>query len=54
MKNSITLQNLNEQFRHVAPRLDIVSFYETLPTPLGIKRARVVSRIPPKDYFRQS
>jgi hypothetical protein len=45
MKNSLTLQNLNEQFRHVAPRLDIVSFYETLPTPIGIKRARVVSRI---------
>ena len=51
MKNSLTLQNLNEQFRHVAPRLDIVSFYETLPTPIGIKRARVVSKIPPIEYF---
>jgi hypothetical protein len=45
MKNSLTLQKLNEQFRHIAPRLDIVSFYETLPTPIGLKRARVVSKI---------
>jgi triacylglycerol esterase/lipase EstA (alpha/beta hydrolase family) len=40
-KNSPTLQKLNEQFRHIATRLDIVSFYETRPTPIG--RARVVS-----------
>jgi triacylglycerol esterase/lipase EstA (alpha/beta hydrolase family) len=26
------LQKLNEQFRHIAPRLQIVSFYETRPT----------------------
>ena len=32
---SQTLQKLNEQFRHVAPKLDIVSFYETCPTPLA-------------------
>ncbi|KAL4923585.1 uncharacterized protein BDV17DRAFT_296216 [Aspergillus undulatus] len=35
-----TLQKLNEQFRHIAPRLDIVSFYETQPT--SIKGARVM------------
>lgn len=39
-RNSLTLQKLNEQFRHIAPRLDIVSFYETMPTK--IKSARVV------------
>ncbi|KAL1878008.1 hypothetical protein Daus18300_002362 [Diaporthe australafricana] len=39
-RNSLTLQKLNEQFRHVAPRLDIVSFYETMPT--RIKSARVM------------
>ncbi|KAL4963063.1 uncharacterized protein BDV14DRAFT_202312 [Aspergillus stella-maris] len=38
--DSLTLQKLNEQFRHIAPRLDIVSFYETQPTP--IKGARVM------------
>lgn len=41
--NSLTLQKLNEQFRHIAPRLDIVSFYETQPTSIGIKNHRVVS-----------
>lgn len=44
-KNSFTLQKLNEQFRHVAPRLDIVSFYETQPTSIGLKNARLVSEI---------
>ena len=41
-KNSFTLQKLNEQFRHIAPRLDIVSFYETQSTAIGVKNARVV------------
>lgn len=41
-KNSLSLQKLNEQFRHIAPRLHIVSFYETLPTAIGLKGARVV------------
>lgn len=41
-KNSYTLQKLNEQFRHIAPRLDIVSFYETQSTSIGLKSARVV------------
>lgn len=41
-KNSFTLQKLNEQFRHVAPRLDIVSFYETQSTSIGLKGARVM------------
>ncbi|KAI0392005.1 hypothetical protein F5Y17DRAFT_467858 [Xylariaceae sp. FL0594] len=41
VKNSPTLQKLNEQFRHIAPRLDIVSFYETQPTSIGIKSARL-------------
>ncbi|KAB5522037.1 hypothetical protein GE09DRAFT_1208083 [Coniochaeta sp. 2T2.1] len=31
---SQTLQRLNEQFRHVAPNLQIISFYETRPTPM--------------------
>lgn len=34
---SQTLQRLNEQFRHIAPRLQIVSLYETRPTSLLIK-----------------
>lgn len=43
-KNSATIQKLNEQFRHIAPRLDIVSFYETQPTSIGLKRIQVVSQ----------
>lgn len=44
-KNSFTLQKLNEQFRHIAPRLDIVSFYETQPTSIGFKNTRIVSKL---------
>jgi hypothetical protein len=40
---SQTIQKLNEQFRHVAPKLQIVSFYETRPTAM-LKNAQVVSR----------
>ena len=50
-KNSFTLQRLNEQFRHIAPRLDIVSFYETQSTPIGFKSARVVSRYGQKSLI---
>ena len=42
-QNSFIIQKLNEQFRHVAPKLDIVSLYETRPTPIGIKRNSIVS-----------
>lgn len=31
---SQTLQKLNDSFRHVAPKLQIISFYETRPTPI--------------------
>ena len=36
-KNSPALEELNEQFRHIAPKLSIVSFYETLQTSVGPK-----------------
>ncbi|KAH6656268.1 hypothetical protein BKA67DRAFT_551404 [Truncatella angustata] len=41
IEGSQTLQKLNEQFRHVAPKLRIVSFYETRPTPIA-KKAHVM------------
>ena len=41
-KQSYTLQKMNEQFRHIAPRLDIISFYETQSTSIGLKSSRVV------------
>lgn len=40
---SQTLQKLNEQFRHVASKLQIVSFYETRPTSL--KKISIVCNI---------
>ncbi|KAI0478376.1 NACHT and WD domain protein [Xylariaceae sp. FL0804] len=41
-RQSAMLQKLNEQFRHIAPKLDIVSFYETRPTAIHIKSAKVM------------
>ena len=39
LKNgSQTIEALNEQFRHFAPKLDVFSFYETLPTAIGPKK----------------
>lgn len=38
---SLSLQKLNEHFRQVASKLDIVSFYETRPTTM-FKKAQVV------------
>ena len=43
-KNSSALEELNEQFRHIAPRLSIVSFYETLATPVGPTRLQVLEK----------
>ena len=34
-KGSTTLEDINETFRHVAPKLKIYSFYETLATKIG-------------------
>ena len=37
-KSSPALEELNEQFRHVAKNISIISFYETLPTAIGPKK----------------
>lgn len=42
-RNSFILQKINEQFRHVAPKLDIISFYETKTTAIGVSQNRIVS-----------
>ncbi|POR31146.1 Uncharacterized protein TPAR_08652 [Tolypocladium paradoxum] len=41
-RNSLTVQQINEQFRHVAPKLQIVSFYETRPTAIGPTKSRIM------------
>lgn len=43
-KNSPALEELNEQFRKVAPKLHIVSFYETLETVVGPKKLMVLEK----------
>ncbi|KAJ4164822.1 hypothetical protein LMH87_006479 [Akanthomyces muscarius] len=40
--NAHGLKNLNDSFRNVVSRLDIASFYETHPTSIGFKKARVL------------
>ncbi|KAH8178825.1 NACHT domain-containing protein [Sarocladium implicatum] len=43
--NSTTLEMLNEHFRHAAPKLDIMSFYETRPTTIiGRKQVMVLEK----------
>ena len=43
-RSSVALEEINEQFRHIAPRLSIWSFYETLPTPIGPKKMMVLEK----------
>lgn len=43
-KSSPVLEELNEQFRHIAPKLSIVSFYETLATSIGPKKIMVLEK----------
>ncbi|KAL8827684.1 MAG: hypothetical protein Q9170_006915, partial [Blastenia crenularia] len=43
-RSSTALEEINEQFRHIAPRLSIWSFYETLPTPIGPKKTMVLEK----------
>ncbi|CAN9157928.1 unnamed protein product [Alternaria alternata] len=43
-KNSPALEDINEQFRKFAPKLQIVSFYETLETAVGPKKVRILEK----------
>lgn len=43
-QNSTNIEQLNEEFRNFADRLDIFSFYETLKTTVGHKRVGKVTR----------
>lgn len=42
-KNSGALQDINEQFRNMCSNLELVSFYETIKTPIGGGIKRLVS-----------
>ncbi|KAI4186814.1 MAG: hypothetical protein L6R41_003235 [Letrouitia leprolyta] len=43
-RSSVALEEINEQFRHIAPRLSIWSFYETLPTSIGLRKLMVLEK----------
>lgn len=43
-KSSPAIEELNEQFRHHAPRLSTWSFYETLATSMGLKNVMVLEK----------
>ncbi|KAL5348092.1 hypothetical protein ACLOAV_006572 [Pseudogymnoascus australis] len=43
-RNSPALESMNDEFRHVARALKIVSFYETLPTSIGMKKMMIVEK----------
>ena len=43
-KSSTSLEEINDQFRHIAPKLSIWSFYETLATPIGPTKLMVLEK----------
>ncbi|KAI1178951.1 hypothetical protein F4777DRAFT_41545 [Nemania sp. FL0916] len=43
-KSSPAIEELNEQFRHLAPKLSIWSFYETLATSIGPRKIMVLEK----------
>ncbi|CAI6043794.1 unnamed protein product [Clonostachys chloroleuca] len=43
-KSSFAIEELNEQFRHLAPSLSIWSFYETLTTSIGPRKIMVLEK----------
>ncbi|KAK8009239.1 hypothetical protein PG991_011790, partial [Apiospora marii] len=43
-RNSPGIEDINEQFRHHASRLQIVSFFETMPSSLGLTKTIVVEK----------
>lgn len=43
-KSSQALEELNEQFRHLAPNLSIWSFYETIATNIGPRKIMVLEK----------
>lgn len=42
--NSVAISGINEQFRTMAENLDLVSFFETLPTSVFLKKMIIVER----------
>ncbi|TVY14338.1 Vegetative incompatibility protein HET-E-1 [Lachnellula arida] len=43
-RNSISISSINDEFRHYAHGLELLSFYETLKTNLGVTSSLIVSK----------
>ncbi|KAK1974128.1 hypothetical protein LZ30DRAFT_560493, partial [Colletotrichum cereale] len=43
-KNSPSIESINDEFRHIHNRLSLYSFYETIPTNVGIKSSLIVEK----------
>lgn len=43
-RNSVTIDDLNESFRHHASKLQIFSFYETMATPVGPRNIMILDK----------
>lgn len=43
-KNSVSIESINDEFRHIHDRLHLYSFYETVPTNFGIKNCLIVEK----------
>lgn len=43
-RNSVSVESINDEFRHICDRLKLYSFYETLPTTMGVKSRVIVEK----------
>lgn len=43
-RNSVSIESINDDFRHVCDRLKLYSFYETLPTTAGVWSNLIVDK----------
>lgn len=43
-RNSPAIHDVNEQFKNIAPRLELASLYETQPTPIGPRKIVVLEK----------
>ena len=45
MRNSASTEAINDAFRHYAHKVQLRSFYETLPTSLGLNSSLIVDKM---------
>lgn len=43
-RNSVSIESINDDFRHLCDQLKLYSFYETVPTTVGMKSGVIVDK----------